>query len=277
MECQFCNKTLKTKSSLKAHQNTARYCLKLRGKSTKKSVKSETFSCLCGEIFTRKSSLNRHSLTCRAIVAVNDLQEKIKKLEQTLAIQASEIQTLRKDKKDLFKHSEEIAKQPRYTQNNKINITHNLAIFNKSDEDIQRIVHEKYKKEHLVDGQKGAARFTAANILKTNPGEKNIYAVTDRSRGNGKYLLGPGQDVTDHGMVGLSKKVFDPITKKACIIFAENFHNEEIKRGYADLVDEDRTKFRKEMVKECVQMESSTIEIIEISESSDPIFVIEED
>lgn len=53
-------------------------------------------------------------------------------------------------------------------------------------------------------------------------------------------------------MVGLSKKVFDPITKKACIIFAENFHNEEIKRGYADLVDEDRTKFRKEMVKECV-------------------------
>ena len=68
-----------------------------------------------------------------------------------MAIQASEIQTLRQDKKDLFKHSEEIAKQPHYTQNNKINITQNLAIFNKSDEDIQRIVHEKYKKEHLVD------------------------------------------------------------------------------------------------------------------------------
>lgn len=55
-----------------------------------------------------------------------------------------------------------------------------MAIFNKSDEDIQRIVHEKYKKEHLVDGQKGAARFTAANILKTNPGEKK-YICSYRS------------------------------------------------------------------------------------------------
>ena len=39
MECKFCKKILSSKSALNTHQRTAKYCLKIQGKTVEKYQK----------------------------------------------------------------------------------------------------------------------------------------------------------------------------------------------------------------------------------------------
>lgn len=246
MECKFCKRKLKSTSSLKMHQKTAKYCLKLRGE-TKKGSHICNF---CSKDFFQKVHLRDHMAICESGSSeVIMLKEKIEELKHTISMFEKRVKTLEQDKKDLLQHSETIAKQPRYTQNNRISITQNLAIFNKTDEDIQRIVHENYNKEHLIEGQRGAARFTNENIIQQQPGSKPIYVVTDKTRGHGKYRVSNSETVIDNGMVGLSEKVIPSMRKKAAVIYRDDFDNEEVQNGYNDLIQDDFTEFRSEMVR----------------------------
>ena len=246
MECRYCRRVLKTKSSLKHHQKTTKYCLKLRGMLDKC-----LYNCYCcKKKFAQKAHLYDHLSICQQNTPyVNELKEEIRELKEQIVVLKRMNKSLEQDKKDLLKHSETIAKQPRYTQNNKINITQNLAIFNKTDEDIKKLVQENYNKDHLLEGQRGAARFTHNHVLKTKPGEKPIYMITDKSRGNGKYRVSPNETVIDNGMIGLSDKVIPTIRKKAAIIYRDDFENELIQSGFNELLQEDVSEFRNEMVK----------------------------
>ena len=61
MECNFCNKTFSTLSSLNNHKATAKYCLKIQDKDI-----SDKFKCLsCNRIFTSKNSLTDHNKICK--------------------------------------------------------------------------------------------------------------------------------------------------------------------------------------------------------------------
>jgi hypothetical protein len=266
MECQFCKRKLKTPASLKSHQKTAKYCLKLRGE-TKRGSHICRF---CNKDFFKKGHLRDHIDICESGSSeVVKLKEKIEELKLTISMFENRVKTLEKDKKDLLEHSETIAKQPRYTQNNRINITQNLAIFNKTDEDIERIVHENYNKEHLIEGQKGAARFTNENIIQQQPGSKPIYVVTDKTRGHGKYRVSNNETVIDNGMVGLSEKVIPSMRKKAAVIYRDDFDNDEVQNGYNDLIQDDVTDFRSEMVRlqECTSLYSQTGVVTQVIEN----------
>ena len=61
MQCEYCKKVLKTQSSLKFHQKTAKYCL---DKQNILPQQEHLCSC-CGNIFTLKSSLNSHLTICK--------------------------------------------------------------------------------------------------------------------------------------------------------------------------------------------------------------------
>ena len=61
MQCEYCEKVLKTQSSLKFHQKTAKYCLNKQNKVPKQ----EHLCSSCGTQFTLKSSLNSHLTICK--------------------------------------------------------------------------------------------------------------------------------------------------------------------------------------------------------------------
>jgi hypothetical protein len=78
MQCEYCKKVLKTQSSLKFHQKTAKYCL-----DKQNIVPQQEHQCsCCGTIFTLKSSLNSHLTICKV---KKDLEASIIKEESIKA------------------------------------------------------------------------------------------------------------------------------------------------------------------------------------------------
>jgi hypothetical protein len=256
MECCYCKKYLKTVSSLKYHQRTAKYCLKLRG-----SVCADKFFCrCCNKGFMQKIHLRDHMYICKEnTVYIQELKQENREFKNTIICLKNKVKTyeervktLEQEKKDIMKelltHSETIAKQPRYTQN-KINITHNLAVFNKTDDDIQKLVYDEFNKAYLIKGQKGAAEFANTKIINNGKDGKPIYIITDRTRGNGRYRTSDNETVIDNGMIGLTDKVMPSMKRKAAVIYMDEFGNNEIAAGYNDLVQDDMSDFRNEMIK----------------------------
>ena len=128
----------------------------------------------------------------------------------------------------------------------------NLSIFDKTDDDINRIVNEKYNKDYLIAGQKGVARFTYSHVLNTE-GDP-IYEITDRSRGHGRYKKSNSEVVRDHGMKGLTTKVLPSIKQKAIKIVQSDpvyFTDEAITYGMNEVysLNDDNSSFRNEMIK----------------------------
>jgi hypothetical protein len=263
MECQYCKSNFKTNSSLNNHQKTAKYCLSLQGSESKKKFECED----CNAIFTLKSTLEKHQTRC-----VYNLPD-IKKLKQQISLLRQQVISLQSDKLNL--QSDKLDLQERYdhlaetlakrstitTTNNTINNIMNMSVFDKSEDDINKIVEEKYDKNYLIQGQKGVARFTSMYVLKSDDKTKPpIYLITDKSRGNGKYKVSESEMVTDIGMSGLTKKVQPSIKKKAINIAAiePNFIvNEHLFDGYQEVFDmeDDNGIFRKELVRILEQVE----------------------
>ena len=79
---------------------------------------------------------------------------------------------LEKDKENAQEKYDELAKiSARKSTNTHINNI-KLYVF-KNDEDIKKIVDEKYNAEFLLEGQKGVARFTNSHVL-----NKEVYVIT---------------------------------------------------------------------------------------------------
>lgn len=81
MECVHCGSILKTESSLKQHQKTAKYCLVKQNKP----INHEYTCCFCNTSFTLKSSLHKHVRTCKANIPILQiLNEKMNELSCAL-------------------------------------------------------------------------------------------------------------------------------------------------------------------------------------------------
>ena len=244
MECQYCKTILKTNSALKQHQTKTKYCLKLQGKDNDKG----SFVCkCCGKDFHQKSNLTIHIKICSSYKP-EILLKRIEILENEKNIWLEEKKEFLKEKKELI---EIRAKNPRKTTN--IHNTLNLSIFNKSDEDIKQLVDDNYNKEYLIEGQKGVARFTHSHVLKIEPNQLPMYAITDKTRGNGKYKTSNNEVVIDNGMQGLTKKLHPSIKNKAIniAIVEDAMNNEEVYNGYQEIfkMDDDNSVFRDEMIR----------------------------
>jgi hypothetical protein len=80
MNCEYCGASLKTLSSLKLHQKTAKYCL-----SQQNNTNIEEYSCTaCSKKFNRKSSLDNHLKICKENTFENERRLKYENREKEL-------------------------------------------------------------------------------------------------------------------------------------------------------------------------------------------------
>jgi len=260
MECSYCKKILSSNSALHLHQRKTKYCLKIQGKK----VDCE-FNCeYCGQEFTYKSALKSHYQSCSANKpyvreSFTEILADNQKMKEQILLLRQQVVSLQSDKLDLQdrydKLADTIAKRSTTTNNTVNNNNLNLSVFDKTNEDINKIVNENYDKDFLIDGQRGVARFTHLHVLKSSDDSKPpIYVITDKSRGNGKYKVSENETVTDIGMIGLTKKVQPSIKKKAINIAADEnsfLEDEKLFDGYQEVfnMEDDNGIFRKELIK----------------------------
>ena len=247
-DCQYCKKTFVSPGTLKHHQKTVKYCIKIQ-KELNIKVETEMYDCIkCQKSFGEKCHLNRHLLTCKKIkesAETNKNQEleleqlklelklkdyEILKLNQKLLILETETKAVILSKDELLKEYKEkvnkfediiakIAETPTTTINNKGNTTTTnntleLNVLNLTQESINKTIEEKYTEQHLFEGQKGLATFFQTHMNKDADG-KNMATITDTSRGVVKYKDKTGALIVDYKGTKLIQMINKPIQKKS--------------------------------------------------------------
>jgi hypothetical protein len=252
MECQYCHKILSSVNTLKTHQTKTKYCLKIQGKENQIG---EYICEYCNKDFTLKSTLKYHYTTCDANTPhVRELRQKVENLSVQLEeVLKREQEALRREQELRADYAELAQISAKKTTKNTINNNNlNMSVFNKTSDDIKRIVDENYDKTYLLEGQKGVAKFTNSYVIDSGENPP-IYIITDKVRGNGKYKISENEVVSDNGMNGLTGKVHPIIKKKAIFIATtENvFNDDELFKGYQEVfeMDSDNSVFRKELIR----------------------------
>ena len=221
MECNFCKNTFNSKSSLKNHQKTARYCLKIQG------VKSKKYICLiCEKTFSNNYNLSVHTVSCNqsktAIKLKKNLDNIESRLEQTINLLEQKEHTIQDQKKtikDLQDKLENIAikaVQRPTTKNTQINnyiqqlkpITQEHLIDSLPNLTI----------DHIIKGPEGYAEYALKYPL------KDRMLCSDYSRRKVKFKDKDGKVITDPEMNTLAVKFFESIKDK----------NRELIRKYAN-------------------------------------------
>ena len=169
--CKFCNSTFSNKHTLKTHQNTTKYCLKLQNKN------APVLNCDgCGKTFSHLHHLNRHIKTCRVSEMYLELLHKSDILEH-------ENQTLIYKLK-LYEHKDE----------------ENLILTNKLEEircDMfqllsSSITNDKDKIKQLTD------KYVKKRERKHYTNENVIYILTTPSlKKDRRYIMGKATNLTN--------------------------------------------------------------------------------
>lgn len=197
MQCEFCNKSYSSLSSLKNHKSTAKFCLQIQNKSMNDKYKCS----YCTKIFTTKKSLLYHIKVCKQnetlldenkdiiIVKYETIIEQFKEREKFYVEQINELQ-------DKLERLASISKHTTNTTNNtntKINIIGSLDL---SEERISNIITSKLCGDHIVDGMVGIAKFVKDEIISSENGDL-LYNCVDGSRQIFKFKNEKGDIVKD--------------------------------------------------------------------------------
>jgi len=195
MECEFCNKSFKTKSNLNNHQKNARYCLEIRNKQV-------NFNCeYCEKNFSSKYGLSIHQNECLKFY------KKIKeKIEREFISSKDEIITkLEEQVRELQNKLENVAikatSRPINVHNNqRINtIINNMLPI--TDEHLEEQA-QYLTMEHVKNGASGYAKYALEYPL------KNRIACVDFARRKIKYKNKDGDIIVDPDMSRLTQKLF---------------------------------------------------------------------
>ena len=233
LECKYCNKKLSTKQSLKIHQQSTKYCLKIQNTTV-----SDKYSCeFCKKQFTLLHNLNRHQTSCKLSgfhSKILDENELLKKDNEKIVVELSTCRDRNKELMDEMldlkqEHKREIqilqdklenvaiqaARRP--TQSNTYNRNVNTLIQNMSPltEDSFKDNSQYLTIEHLKRGVKGYVEYALRYPL------KNKVLCVDYSRRKIKYKDGDGKVQTDPEMARLSQKFFESIADKNRVLAAE--------------------------------------------------------
>jgi hypothetical protein len=276
------------------HQRSAKYCLKIQGRLDT----SAKFSCTyCNKEFSLQSCLTRHIKTCKykenvsgqlheSQASVLQLEHENTKLREELSVLFQQNASLNQENVKLrtenaiyqrekeiaqgnaHKINETLAKRATRTTNIQNNLV-NLAVFDKTTEDIEQLVDNKYDKNYLIQGPKGVAQFKRLYILKSRDDGRPIYIVTDYNRGNGKYKLNTGEIVNDLGMLGLTRKIYPSVKRKATKIATKTamnenaLQNELLFKKYQEVYDMDNNNisFCRELTR-IIEVEKCDVSIV---------------
>jgi hypothetical protein len=216
--CEFCSKTFCKKSNLTVHQRTAKYCISLR-----EPEKVSRFTCEnCQKELSTNRTLETHIKTCKtrkeqevdAIKRKNvELEFKVRELESAVQHLESTNKILIEEKNRSQACVEEIAKQPKTTTNNKtVNKVSILTPLDLSAERLRELVEANFTNSHLLEGQKGVARFTVEHVIKDEDG-KLQYICTDPARHTFRFKEGE-TEVKDLRGKRLSVALAPPVMDK---------------------------------------------------------------
>jgi len=278
IECEFCNKEFSTKGNLIKHQKSTKYCIKIQKERGISVDEPHKYNCkFCNKNFYEKSNYTKHEIICsekpnkekeelyaeieklKSIISekderILDLEGEVAQLkEENRMIEIkTEKRMLEKQTQHLQSTVDEIAKQPRTTNNNKILITTPLDL---SKESVKTAIEAGFSHEHLALGQKGVAQFAYNNILKDSDG-KLKYVCTDPSRQIFQYKSNDGKIQKDVRATKLTKAILNGDIKQTSHKIAwDNMKdgNNEIFMEYTNYyqniqgMEEDNTDFRKEL------------------------------
>ena len=194
MECQFCKKKLSSSSSLKLHQITTKYCLKLQGNLTEGS-----FICKnCGNKCFTNDALKKHYNICSGNnLYINNIVNELRTIKKEILEYKEENNTLKlkleKSEEEIIKLASDninlerkienyeskmftLASKPT-SVNNINNTTQNLIISDWRQDTITEKVERGFTMEHLEDGLKGVARFTEEHIIREPEGKKSFLCM----------------------------------------------------------------------------------------------------
>ena len=235
MNCEFCNASLKTISSLKLHQKTAKYCL-----SQQNNINTQEHFCTaCDKKFNRKSSLDNHLKICKENIFKQELrceyenrekelvalyekdriiQEKDRIIqEQKLIIEEQKItikefqDDQRKQNKDLTDRIQSIAEKAiaKPSTVNKTNTTNQIInnMMPITDAHLQEHVHN-LNPAHVQNGASGYAKYALDFPL------KDMIVCTDFQRRTCKYKDENGNVVSDPEMTKITKRLFSAIKER---------------------------------------------------------------
>ncbi len=249
MLCQYCDQVFSRKYNLEKHQNTHKFCIRIRLLSEKlltEKQHTQHLSDIVSEL-NDEVSLLRHEN--------EQLAKENQELLMEYKITSSKYDEVKQTNKDLFE------KATSKTDNNTTN-NYNLFLLEKLDpipspEEIAKIINDEMTLTHVRSGQRGMAQFVSTNIL--NKDGKQYYVITDSSRLTGCYKE-DGRLVKDPKLLKLTKWVKDPFIEKAqkivdeegiCVVeFPTDCDNAE-SRGIREIsyVLDEGTTFIKEMSK----------------------------
>lgn len=213
--CEFCDKTLSNRHTLKTHQQTAKYCLKLQNKNI------SLFKCQgCGKSFNHIHNLNRHTQKCKISNDFLELQnenEKMKEYKEKYLTLLDEYNELKREYKKeiqvlqdkLENVAIELARKP--TQSNTTYNRNNNTII----QNLVPITDNYFKDsannltiEHLKKGVRGYVEYAMKYPL------KDRVLCVDYSRRKIKYKDKDGEIQIDPEMNKISRMFFDSISDK---------------------------------------------------------------
>jgi hypothetical protein len=210
MQCEYCEKVLKTQSSLKFHQKTAKYCL------AKQNIVPDEHTCSsCNIGFTLKSSLNSHLTICKVKKeleaslkkeeSIKAEYEKQKTLESCLLREENLRITLEKQKQIIRELKQKLVEKDRIIQDQKIVIEEQKILIKESHCDYKKQLHTQIK--DLQDRMQSMAEkaidkpSTVQNT--TNQIINNLLPITTEHLDEQvQYLT---IDHVKHGAVGYAK------------------------------------------------------------------------
>jgi len=281
MECKFCGKKVKR---LKVHHATSSSCIALQKMMEKENAlqkKSEELEKALEEkskelekaleekskaLEEKSKALEESRRERNARLAADEnmnkvLQEKSEELEKALQEKSVErVARLIADEK--MKCYKELAEKPRVITNQTTvfsnNTTHNkflnMAPLEFKKAEIKNAIKDSFTKEHMLDGQKGVARFAYENIIKDEKGNLN-YICTDPARHIYKFKNRSGKIIKDVKAKKLTKKIAKDVIVKSKDLAekSKGIHGVELyniyKAKYDDInhMDLDNSCFRSEL------------------------------
>jgi|UniRef100_A0A6C0J1C6 hypothetical protein len=272
--CKYCDKEFTLQGNLLKHQKTTKYCIKIQ-KERSESVEDtdiKSFNCeYCKKNFTTKNNLSRHYKSCiekyKKLLSLSEtkleekdkhilnLEQKNRDLEEQLKIVRLEVENeMYKERTEKLESTvEEMAKQPKHITNNQNKIII-AAPLDLSRDSITEAL-QNFSDNHLIQGQKGVAKFAYDNMLKDKDG-KLIYICTDPSRQIFQYKNDQGKIEKDVRATRLTQALLEADIKQTSHKIAwdnmKDGDNEVFMtytNHYQDIqeLEQDNSKFSKEL------------------------------
>lgn len=266
MNCEYCNKSFKTKSSLNNHQKTTKFCLKIQEEKKKEQSSSNKSDgtnqdedidnyknkiCkFCGTTLENPNDIQEHF----DIICKPQFEEHKKKFIELLTLNeqlSSETLKLKEknNKLELLiqnqKNNDKLAAEEVVT-----------TYFEETVENIKKCIEEHFTYDYLIGGQEGIANFTIKHIL--NVKDKPVYLCVNYKKCIFNFVSKKGDILKDVNAKLLTKilweaEIFQKVHKLSVQKFLDMNSNElrETMIYYEDIrnLENDNQVFRDCLIK----------------------------